>query len=416
MSAADEQARQQAAWLMPLGWRRDAIGMAQESHKFAPESPFFTESTKWPNIEFEESMSCAEKFRFVQQLGFDGAYALIPMRHWHMFSQIFGHLILTTPGTNVTNVMHVLLRMAEFASYKTGAANAFGYVHGATWYIVSKSDMLDHIFGYIPVSLSFAHGFGHGFLLRHGSHSQYSPCDEHPEIEGLEQVSAAVEDCHLVSNYSRFRTGCISGVYDAMFEHNSPGSDIFRSSDVFFPCWSVKYPAYCFHYFFYYMSDVTKVPSIPDAVRSVRRTAQLHHILTSNVSDLCARDHADSDQTAACIWGLTFTLFTLFDSIWTTMNATTPAVSVQQACLNAGILGDTFPAASCPTYFFPGSGLLPGKSSEDASSVVAWCRLITPPLYFDKNMAHPRDHQRQACESWESFGIQSYFSPAFLFD
>jgi len=353
-----------------------SLRAAQQLSSLAKSNPLFR--SHFPvTLNSTTRFSCGDLFKIVDRYGINGAYVLVPVKHWHKLSQIFGYKMMTLTDVNVTETIAALLFLTEQATRQKGTTNVGGFVHGALWYIASRSSLLLLDSPLVLKSMTYLenyeHGLGHGLVIRHGTHAAFPPCASHPNIESLQQVRDAISACRRASRWE-FRAFCSSGAYHAWLEY-------FHAINTHkFPCWTMPMPTFCF----------TWAVAYPKFTFLDKYTLQS----PGRLSSVCMDQPNSLTTAAACVWGITFVLLPLFHHVWFSSGLSSP----QETCTKAGLQANTIPSIHCPAYFFSGSVMASAAArSQGLNSVDAWCSLLIPKL--GKNNANVNVvEQRLSCE------------------
>jgi len=324
-------------------------------------------------------LNCTTLFQIVRQIGVNGAWAVVPMRHWHALSQVIAEHVLLTQGS-----VPVMFRVLDFF-LRQGVKlkktfNSFGIVHGAAWYIIGSSPMnaLDWHWVFNNLSTHFfpqvLHGLGHGLLIKH-TDAKYDVCSRPPTSLLLPELQVAIPEC-ASAPFSLAALECSEGLFHAFVEYTD--YRYFSEAGVInwmHPCQEIILSAYCFQYIFgqglFYHNSKIGV------------TRRFHAMMEypGHITTICLtpRSMRSEANHRGCIWGMSATAFLQYHEAWAARQADASKASPIKACLQIPPLTvNALPAVTCKLLLKNGM-----QHEQGNSSLISWCSLFVKPRSQD---------------------------------
>jgi len=310
--------------------------------------------------------ACELLEEIVDHIGINGAASVVPMRHWHLLSQIVGHLSIAN-GVDFADVTRVLAFMANEYTRAKNTPNAKGLLHGAVWYAVGTMSVVtwptleqvlplhDSVVDFPQESL---HGVGHGLLIR-STNNRFTRCSKHPIAADYLALKNAASFCAEHPNYL-YRWMCADGLYHAYVEYFHDVVDDSRSW--LYPCNEFNASEWCFTWIF------GQGMIYREGEQGV--TWRLSRFLsTSNFTHLCLSGMASESNVRGCIFGIS-AHYAFYHDGWVAVKRGGDPL---QTCLRSPLLTVAMPAI-CYALFNQSITVL--NESQSASSLMDWCSLI----------------------------------------
>jgi len=255
-------------------------------------------------------VSCYELREATKELGIDVVANAINNRQTHQFGQIVAGQGLRKGHEQMKSDMVKMGRYA-MSGYPKHGGFAFGYLHGAVWYVAGKTKespwdrvryelCTNATYEFVSVCL---HGLGHAGFIR--VLDEYDECSSVPFIRASD-LPVAYEICAQAPS-SMLELRCADGFYHGVAEELDP-----QREDVnwMYPCNTMELPfqEICFKWLFFQV-PLTLLPGLPFRGYVSRRKS----FEKEGGLQMCTKGAMPNERIVlACIFGMSSVVFSGF--------------------------------------------------------------------------------------------------------